>query len=416
MKFARVAQVLLTALPLSACIVQPLPYAPASKSTTYALPRLDLDAIAVQLGAHDGVTQLEIQGTQSGSIVVRSAGTRVLSGDGVAHGELRVVPADGELLVLGGRPYEGVLLIRSQAQSGLRVTNLVQLEHYVRGVVAGESVLWSATPAELEAQAVCARSYAIATLQERLASGAPALLWDDTRDQVYLGAKARSAGARSAEIERKLDLAIEATAGRVLGLKGRVLDTRFHAACGGTTARFSDIFGEESIAAQMPSVRCGPCTRATGEERDANSWSFTASRTELARLANKLQLGTVLRSVRPMDADAHGRWLTVEMFGDQYKRTISSAELRRELGATRMSSARVNRAWPEPGSELDGGLYLEGYGRGHGVGLCQVGSRALARQGWSTQRILSHYYPGSLLGKVDHRGRFRPSTAEYELE
>lgn len=407
---------LIPALLLSACIAPPLPYAPNTSTRSTPRASLELQAIAVRLGAHEGARQLQIGGTESGSILVRGAGSRVLTEDGESQSTLRIRAAEGEWLVLGERVYEGELLIESHPRTGLHVTNLVDLESYARGVVAGESVLWSATSEELEVQAICARSYAVATLQERLASGAPAFLWDDTRDQVYLGAKTRATGARSAELEQKLDDAIARSRGRVLGMRGRVLDTRFHAACGGTTARFRDIFGDDSVAADIPSVRCNPCTEATGKERESNSWSFTASQVELARLAGKLQLGSTLRTVQPITADAHGRWLTVELRGDQHKRTISSTELRRELGATRMSSALVGRAWPRPGSQLESGLCLEGYGRGHGVGLCQVGSRALARQGWSTARILAHYYPGSRLGRVGPGGRFLSSTAEYELE
>ena len=35
-----------------------------------------------------------------------------------------------------------------------------------------------------------------------------------------------------------------------------------------------------------------------------------------------------------------------------------------------------------------------GRGWGHGVGLCQMGTVELARQGWGFERILKHYYKG----------------------
>lgn len=417
MSFQLGARILsLCALTLGACVMPEPLLLPVPEIALPPTRQIDVEAIAVRLGAHENAAQLRVGGTESGSVLLSSAGSRVLTEDGVLHAKLRILPSPDEHLTVGERQYEGTFVVTSQAGSGLHVTNLVDLEAYVRGVVAGESVLWSATPVELEVQAICARSYAVATLQERLNSGVQAFLWDDTRDQVYLGAKARAAGARSGEIERKLDVAIASSKGRVLGLRGGVLDARFHAACGGTTARFRDIFGEESAAAAIPSVRCGPCATATGEEREANNWSVTASRTELAQLANKFQLGRMVESVRPIQADAHGRWLTVELSGDRAKRTISSTEFRRELGATRMNSAQVSRTWPQPGTQLVGGLYLEGCGRGHGVGLCQVGSRALARDGWTTSRILAHYYPGARLGRVDSLGHFRSPLTDYSRE
>lgn len=36
-----------------------------------------------------------------------------------------------------------------------------------------------------------------------------------------------------------------------------------------------------------------------------------------------------------------------------------------------------------------------GRGWGHGVGLCQWGAMAMAEQGWSAEKILNHYYPGT---------------------
>ena len=36
-----------------------------------------------------------------------------------------------------------------------------------------------------------------------------------------------------------------------------------------------------------------------------------------------------------------------------------------------------------------------GAGWGHGVGLCQIGALGMALNGYSTESILGHYYPGA---------------------
>ena len=41
-----------------------------------------------------------------------------------------------------------------------------------------------------------------------------------------------------------------------------------------------------------------------------------------------------------------------------------------------------------------------GRGYGHGIGLCQAGSLAMAQRGHSYQAILGHYYPGAVLTSV----------------
>ena len=42
-----------------------------------------------------------------------------------------------------------------------------------------------------------------------------------------------------------------------------------------------------------------------------------------------------------------------------------------------------------------------GRGWGHGVGLCQTGAYGMALEGATFQQILSHYYPGTELRRVD---------------
>ena len=43
---------------------------------------------------------------------------------------------------------------------------------------------------------------------------------------------------------------------------------------------------------------------------------------------------------------------------------------------------------------------FQGGGFGHGAGLSQAGAINLAIRGWSSEEILSHYYPGTVYGKL----------------
>ena len=40
-----------------------------------------------------------------------------------------------------------------------------------------------------------------------------------------------------------------------------------------------------------------------------------------------------------------------------------------------------------------------GRGWGHGVGMCQWGALAMAEQGYTAEKILAHYYPGTAVRK-----------------
>jgi SpoIID/LytB domain protein len=43
---------------------------------------------------------------------------------------------------------------------------------------------------------------------------------------------------------------------------------------------------------------------------------------------------------------------------------------------------------------------FDGGGFGHGAGLSQAGAIDLASRGWSSERILRHYFPGAELQPV----------------
>ena len=82
---------------------------------------------------------------------------------------------------VGGHAYRGRLVVALDGKK-VQVVDIVGLESYVKGVVPAE--MPSNWPVEaLKAQAVAARSYALANLQKGLGFD----LYGDTRSQVYGG-------------------------------------------------------------------------------------------------------------------------------------------------------------------------------------------------------------------------------------
>src|SRR5918999_1486995 len=116
--------------------------------------------------------------------------------------------------------YRGAIELRMEG-AGVTAINELDLDTYVRGVVAGE--MPSSWPLEaLKAQAVTARSYALAT---RKTTG----LFDqypDTRSQVYRGVTGESV---------RSDAAVAQTAGRILTYAGVPAVTFYFSTSGGHT-------------------------------------------------------------------------------------------------------------------------------------------------------------------------------------
>ena len=74
---------------------------------------------------------------------------------------------------------------------------------------------------------------------------------------------------------------------------------------------------------------------------------------------------------------------------------IAQARLGGKLSMPMTDEPAVTETIPLPQIGGTGGIQVTGKGWGHGVGLSQWGAKALAEQGWSYQRILEHYFPGT---------------------
>src|SRR5690242_9076482 len=112
----------------------------------------------------------------------------------------------------GKNEYRGSFFV-DVVDGKLRMIDVVGLEQYLWGVVPSEMPSnWA--PEALKAQAVAARSYALATR----AVGAPFDVYSDTRSQMYLGVSSEASAATAA---------VNATRGRVALHAGEVAETFF---------------------------------------------------------------------------------------------------------------------------------------------------------------------------------------------
>jgi len=136
-------------------------------------------------------------------------------------------PASGSTLTLG-RSYRGRIVVDVPSKK-LRAINVLGLQQYLYGVVPAEMPsAW--LPAALQAQAVAARSFALASRK----AVAPFDVYAGGVSQAYLGVSAEtSAGKR----------AVNESAGEVLLYNGQVADTLFSSSTGGWTESAADAFG-----------------------------------------------------------------------------------------------------------------------------------------------------------------------------
>jgi SpoIID/LytB domain protein len=130
---------------------------------------------------------------------------------------------------------------------------------------------------------------------------------------------------------------------------------------------------------------------AYGSDHPRFRWQrrLTAAAVVAALPGEAARLGPLQR-LEVGERGASGRVVALRIVGAK-----GSLELRRDAirRSFRQLPSTLFTVQPAPG----GGWLLEGGGFGHGAGLSQAGAIDLARRGWSTARILAHYYPGTEL-------------------
>ena len=207
-----------------------------------------------------------------------------------------------------GGPYRGQLQVNVTGGK-LQVINVVPLEAYLYGVVPREMPShWA--PEALKAQAIVARSYALAVRKTGAFD-----LYPDVRSQVYGGIRAEKPTTNAA---------IDATAGQVLLYEGRVATTFFFSTSGGRTATPADAWGGSQTIPYLVSVP-DPYDSISPH----HTWGplkFTA-----ARLGRALKAPGQLLDVRT-SLNPSQRVSTVTAVGARGRASVTGAQVRTALG------------------------------------------------------------------------------------
>ncbi len=288
---------------------------------------------------------------------------------------LEVRPVDGGTLRVGSRRYRGLLRLEDDGRGGVRVVNRVSIEDYLRGVLPGEMPDRFGLEA-LKAQAVAARSYALAEAAQR------GWLHPDVRSQVYKGRDAETWLASEA---------VRQTAGQVLTHEGRVIPAWFQSTCGGGTARAQDVFLDPPDGVLDRRVVCADC-------RDSPTWSWTRSLDGAVVCAAVGLPEAPLEEVRTEPGLYPGRPDRVVVVAGGLEASVPAVDFRDRVSKGRPWDAQLlSTRWAAPPRVEEGRLVVEGHGWGHGVGLCQYGARGFARRGAGYRVILRRYYPDARL-------------------
>ena len=236
--------------------------------------------------------------------------------------------------------YRGSIQIDVSAGK-LRAINMVGLEQYLYGVVPSE-MPYTWAPEALKAQAIAARSYALATRRTGAFD-----LYPDTRSQVYLGIEHEKPSTNAA---------VNATAGQVVLYDGEVAKTYFFSSSGGRTASAEDVWGEPVpylVSVPDPYDSISP-------HHDWGPFVFTG-----AKLAKMLKMKGQVVDLQP-ELNSSGRIKVLNVIGTKGTLAVPGAVLRTKMGlrSTWFSVGVLSLAAPTQTVVFGGRAKLIGVARG----------------------------------------------------
>ena len=410
----------------------------------------------VRMGAYGSQSEAEMAAAELGAgYVVRSSDTGVLVTVTRTTDILFEFDASG-VLNLGVRPdgqgsdsvtwfkgykYPGAFEYPRVTGGDLNVFNVVDLEEYVKGVIPFEmNGDWPL--AALEAQAVCARTYACRDSKHLSAYGFDVCATTDC--QVYYG---RGNGGSYTPTTLS-DRAVENTAGERMYYKGDMIQNAvYHSSNGGATEDVANVWG---TAKGYLLGKEDPYESKTSIPN--YTWSVTYTASELTWILEQkgYSIGTV-KNVYISEYTPLGNVKTVTFEGSKGTRTVSGDTCRTIFYSSTYNKSVKSMRFDINGSKAGGAVYVNnsgnkltaldgvsvisgsgtlgslggnsftvitssgtstitaggstasssaqkntfvitGSGSGHNVGMSQYGAKAMAELGYDYEDILDFYF------------------------
>ena len=308
------------------------------------------------------------------ALMMTLCGCMQRSGEGLAwqlHSDSANAPKLPEGLEIG---EEGLPMLKVWDTASETVMEM-DIEQYVRGVVAGE--MKNDWPMEaLKAQAILARTFVLKFVGDKKSKHEGADISTDVAEaQAYAP---DSVNERVAE-------AVSATKGLAMAWDGEFPNAWFHAHSGGMTELPSVAL--EYKGGDPEYLRPTESRESEKAPDSAKHWTatFTADQVRQACAEAGTKIGGEVTSVKVGETGESGRSKTLLINGEP----VSAPSFRIRIGANKLRSTLIDDITVE-----DGRVTFEGRGFGHGVGLSQWGAYQLAEDGKTAGEIIGAYFPG----------------------
>ena len=289
----------------------------------------------------------------------------------------RLKALGGKPMTLDGMPYRDIIEVFINPLLEAIAVNELSLEGYLKGVVPNELDSTNRAHAEaIKALSIAARTFAYSSLGQNAVQGFD--VYPDNRSQVYRGFNSEK--ILSSQI-------IEETRGMVVTYQDQPIVAFYSSTCGGRTENYQEVFQRNAIPYLQGGVVC-PDTSGI-----YHTWDKHILISKIQGSLDELVGVGKLSELDPIRKSHWGRTVEMKFVGTKGEKILRSLDIRSALGLPSIWITNFDVSRDHFGYITE--IHAEGKGWGHGVGLCQIGTVELARQGWNFERIIKHYYTGT---------------------
>ncbi len=319
--------------------------------------------------------------------------------------------------------YRGQVEFLRKTGSDMTIINVLPLEEYLYGVVPNE--LEALAPVEaLKAQAIAARTYTYISINKHAKYGFN--LCSTTDCHVYKGYDSESS------ITNKV---VDDTKDMVVTYNGALAETLYFSSSGGKTEAAVNVWKTD-----IPYLQSVEDEYESGQSYKYN-WDMTFTIDEISQKLKSYNIGTVTgmeitkysEAGRPIEIIVKGtlnpegviiskdrcrtflglysQWFTIDTNAN-INVSVNNEDVNTTLSQVKVITATGETTYTDPAQKVtivsaDGAsttvpvspseYHFVGKGWGHAVGMSQEGAKGYAKAGYTYDKILEHYYPGTII-------------------
>lgn len=282
------------------------------------------------------------------------------------------ISISGECIILQkpDKIYSGKLIL-SVINNKIAITDILDLETYVKGVLDAEF------PSSAEMSAISAQAIAIRTYAFRKSILKQQEICNTTHCQTFNGITK----------SQKISDAVDNTKGLIITYLGQPISAMYSTDAGGITESWSENNNNDNNFPYLTNV---------SDPININhiEWTYSIEKDKLARILN---LKNNIQAIDITETTESHRTKIIKILEDNTNNNVilvSGESLRSKLGNSNIKSTLFS-------VNIDNDLVIfSGRGYGHGYGLCQRSAIEMGKNNYTYEDILSHFYPETEIQKI----------------